>query len=125
MVIGGVAMKEKKTINMEIGAQIQSAREKAGMTQERFGELVGLGTKSVSAIERGAVGVSLSSMKKICQVLAVSSDTLLFGPAETRDMRDLTSRLERLSPEQYAIAERILNALVEGFALNSENSKDS
>ncbi|MDD3231567.1 MAG: helix-turn-helix transcriptional regulator, partial [Oscillospiraceae bacterium] len=76
-------MKEKKTINMEIGAQIQFAREKAGMTQERFGELVGLGTKSVSAIERGTVGISLSSMKKICQVLAVSSDTLLFGPAET------------------------------------------
>ncbi len=108
-------MKEKKTINVEIGAQIQSAREKAGLTQERFAELIGLGTKSVSAIERGAVGISLSSMRKICKVLAVSSDTLLFGPSEERDMRDLTSRLERLSPEQYEITEDVLNKLMEAF----------
>ena len=113
-------MKEKKPINVEIGTQIQRAREKAGLTQERFAELIGLGPKSVSAIERGTVGVSLSSMRKICQVLAVSSDTLLFGPAAENDMKDLISRLERLSPEQFEIASDIFNKLIEAFAISDK-----
>ena len=62
-------MKEKKDINIEIGGRIKMSRESAGLTQDRFAELIGMGTKNVSAIERGAVGVSLSSMQKIYQVL--------------------------------------------------------
>lgn len=71
-------MKEKKDINVEIGNRIKKAREMAGLTQDRFAELIGMGTKNISAIERGAVGVSLSSIKKICLVLSISSDDLLF-----------------------------------------------
>lgn len=109
-------MKPKKDINVEIGVQIQRARERAGLTQDRFGELVGLGSKSVSAVECGSVGISLTTMKKICKVLAVSSDTLLFGPATENDMHDLVSRLERLSPDQLEIATDIFNKLLEAFA---------
>lgn len=111
-------MKKKKAINVEIGFQIQRAREKAGLTQDKLSELVDLGPKNISSIERGVVGASLSSFKRICQVLAVSSDTLLFGPAKDNDMRDLTSRLERLSPEQFQIASDILNKLMEAFDLS-------
>lgn len=71
-------MKEKKDINIEIGNRIKKAREAAGLTQDRFAELIGMGTKNVSAIERGAVGVSLSSLQKICQVLSISGDDILF-----------------------------------------------
>ena len=66
-------MQEKKQINIEIGARIKEEREKAGLTQERFSELIGLGPKSVSAFERGTVGISFTTLKKICQVLSVSS----------------------------------------------------
>lgn len=38
-------MKEKKPINVEIGMRVQQAREAAGLTQERFAELIGLGVK--------------------------------------------------------------------------------
>ena len=41
-------MKKKKPINVEIGTRIQQAREAAGLTQERFAELIGLGVKHVS-----------------------------------------------------------------------------
>lgn len=46
-------MREKKEINIQIGSAIRDARERAGLTQEQFGELVSLGTKNVSDIERG------------------------------------------------------------------------
>ena len=49
-------MQEKKEINLEIGARIKAEREKAGLTQERFSELIGLGTKSVSALSVEPLG---------------------------------------------------------------------
>ena len=53
-------MKEKKPINLEIGQNVKQIRENAGLTQERLAELIGLGVKHLSAIECGAVGVSLA-----------------------------------------------------------------
>ena len=47
-------MKEKKPINIEIGLNVKQVRESAGLTQESFAELIGLGVKHISAIECGA-----------------------------------------------------------------------
>ncbi len=113
-------MKEKKDINIEIGNRIKKARETAGLTQDRFAELIGMGTKNVSAIERGAVGVSLSSMQKICQVLSISSDNLLFEHQAENEVQALASRLRRLPPEQFNIAGDILNKLLEAFAVSDK-----
>lgn len=111
-------MKEKKPINIEIGRRIKQNREAAGLTQESFAEMVGLGVKHISAIERGAVGVSLNTIQTICKVLAISSDTLLLGGSGKNDVAAMTARLERLSSKQYKIAEDILNKLMEAFALD-------
>ena len=113
-------MQEKKEINIEIGARIKAEREKAGLTQERFSELIGLGTKSVSAFERGTVGISFATLKKICQVLSVSSDAILFGKKneEQNQASDLAARLERLSPEEYEIAKDVIFKLFEACSLN-------
>lgn len=111
-------MKDKKSINIEIGARIKNAREAAELTQERFAELVELGPKNVSAIECGAVGVSIASLRRICEVLNISSDTLLFDPAEEiSEATLLADRLTRLSPEQFAIVKAVFNKLMEAFAL--------
>ena len=112
-------MQEKREINLEIGARIKAEREKAGLTQERFSELIGLGTKSVSAFERGTVGISFTTLKKICHVLSVSSDSILFGKCgeSPNDVSELAARLERLSPEEYAIARDIIFKLLEAFSL--------
>ena len=112
-------MQDKKQINIEIGARIKDEREKAGLTQEKFSELIGLGPKSVSAFERGTVGISFTTLKKICQVLSVSSDQILFGPREQKenDLSDLIQRLERLSPKQYNITREINLKILEDFSL--------
>lgn len=113
-------MKEKKPVNVEIGQRIKRNREAAGLTQESFAEMVGLGVKHISAIERGAVGVSLNTVQTICRVLAISSDALLFEDSGKNDVAAMTARLERLSPKQYKIAEDVLNKLMEAFALELE-----
>ena len=112
-------MNTKQELNREIGTRIKAAREAAGLTQEKFAELVQLGAKNISAIERGVVGVSVASVIRMCQVLHVSSDTLLLGASGDAGQADgLAARLERLSPEQFAIARDILNSLLEAFALS-------
>lgn len=112
-------MKEKKPINIETGQRIKQVREAAGLTQEAFAEMLGLGVKHISAIECGAVGVSLSTIRKICQMLAVSSDAILLENTDKNDVSAMTARLERLSPKQYKIAEDVLNKLIEAFATGS------
>ena len=112
-------MKEKKPINIETGQRIKQVREAAGLTQEAFAEILGLGVKHISAIECGAVGVSLNTIRKICQMLAVSSDAILLENTDKNDVSAMTARLERLSPKQYKIAEDVLNKLIEAFATGS------
>lgn len=115
-------MQNKKKINIEIGTRIKEEREKAGLTQERFAELIGLGPKSVSAFERGTVGISFTTLKKICQVLSISSDQILFGQTKEKknDLSELISRLERLSPKQYTLTKEIIFKLLEAFSLDEE-----
>ena len=111
-------MMEKKEINIAIGSNIKQAREQRGMTQEKLSETMGIGVKSLSAIERGVVGISLSQLKNVCMILGVSSDRLIFGPAHNENSDDLIKRLERLTPAQYAIADAILAKLIEAFQMN-------
>ncbi len=106
-------MREKKEINVQIGNQIRQVRERAGLTQEQFGELVSLGTKNVSDIERGVAGITVSTLKRICEKLSVSSDWILFGDGGKNDLRYLTEKLERLPPEQFKAVESFLNQLLQ------------
>lgn len=109
-------MREKKEINVKIGNQIRMAREAAGLTQDRFAELVSLATKNVSDIERGVVGISIGTLIRICETLSISSDSILFGEANGNDVHSLSDRLSNLPPEQFEIAVDIINKLFEAFA---------
>ena len=86
--------------------------------------MVSLAPKNVSDIERGVVGVSLSSMIRICEVLSVSSDELLFGKRDEvrgrNDAAGIAARLEKLPPGQFQIASDIINKLFEAFASSGE-----
>ena len=110
-------MKDKKEINILVGANIKREREKADYTQEQFSEMIGIGTKSLSAIERGTVGVSLTLLVKICNTLCISSNVLLFESTPKNDVQSITERLERLNPKQFDIANGVLCKLFEAFSL--------
>lgn len=110
-------MDSKKEINISIGSNIKKAREKAGLTQEQLSEMIGIGPKSLSAVERGTVGISITTLQKICNILPVSSDSLIFGSDTQNDVKGLVQRLERLTPKQYEIARDTLYMLLKAFDL--------
>ena len=106
-------MRERKEINVEVGRRIRQAREAAGLTQERFAELIGISPQNVSCVERGLAGVSLTVLRRMCEILRVSSDLLLMGDLGDNDVETLAARLRQLPPEQFRVVQEILNRVLE------------
>lgn len=118
-------MKEKKPINIEVGHNVKLRREEAGLTQETFAELIGLGVKHVSAIECGAAGVSLSTLRRISKVLSIPADTILFGTMDATEQQKRYSelqvlflRLSRLPSNKFQAVKEIIDRLLEALAID-------
>lgn len=110
-------MAEKKQDNIQIGLRVKQAREAAGLTQERLAELIDVTAQFLSGVERGAVGLSVPVLRRLCSVLLVSSDFILEGGTEAADVTGIAARLSRLPPEHLENVEAIVNRYVEGIAI--------
>ena len=104
-------------MNVLVGANIKREREKAGFTQDQFSELLGIGSKSLSSIERGVVGVSLTTLLRICDILHISANVLLYEQARKNDVDSIALQLNLLSEEQFEIASNVMNNLIKAFSL--------
>lgn len=108
-------MRDKKQINIEIGERIKKSREQIKMTQEKLAEKVNVSPQYISDLERGVVGVSIPTLKSICIVLGVTSDSLLFGNIQENDTSKITDCCRRLTVEQFKAVEDIVVRLTETF----------
>ena len=109
---GGTTMREKKEINVQIGEQIKLARENAKLTQEQFAERIDVSPQYVSDLERGVVGASISTLKRICVMLGISADQILFGNALTDHAAVLAEKCRPLSDVQYDLLLQIVERYV-------------
>lgn len=117
-------MSDKKAINIEIGQNLKHIRESMGLTQDQFAELLGFGDKHISKIERGNVGLSLDSLKHICNTLSITSDSLIFGDRHTiedDELELLIERMRRQNPKCLTLIKAVLSQLINH--LNSEKSE--
>lgn len=118
-------MREIKPINRNIGHNIKCIRQQAGLTQEQLAEILELGDKHLSAIERGVAGLSLPVLVKLCDALSVTADSVLFGSEDADDDRALavqlmTERLQRLPDKQFDAAKKVLDALFAAMDLQQD-----
>ena len=68
----------KNTVSLKnIGNNIQLARLKKGLTQEKLSEKCNVSTQYISAIESGRTSGSLSLIIEICNILEVSPNYIL------------------------------------------------
>lgn len=110
-------MGDKKDLNVLIGVNIKREREKAGFTQDQFSELLGIGSKSLSSIERGVVGVSLTTLLKICDILHISANVLLYEQSKKNGVDSIALQLDMLSEEQFKIASDVMTNLFKAFSI--------
>lgn len=89
-----------------IGQRVKNARREKNYTQESFSELLGISTEHLSRIETGSYRPSLRLVEKICEVLEITEESLMFGnKADTQNNTELANKIACLSPEkQQAIS---------------------
>ena len=110
-------MDNRKDLNVLVGANIKREREKAGFTQDQFSELLGIGSKSLSSIERGVVGVSLPTLLRSCEILHISANVLLYEQTQKNDVDGILLQLKLLNAEQFEIASDVITNLIKAFSL--------
>lgn len=108
-------MRVKKEINIQIGEQIKLARERSKLTQEQFAERIDVSPQYVSDLERGVVGVSVATLKRICTILGVSSDQILFGQEAQNRTAFIADKCKTLSEHQYLLLSDIISKYVEAI----------
>ena len=121
---GVLVMRAKKDINTEVGIHIQIARERAGYTQEKLSEMLNLSPNHLSAIERGVSGVSLDVLKRLCRLLGVSADYIIFGEENPcDDTYNLALQLAKADKRLQPQTQKILAAMLELSALYESSAK--
>ncbi len=86
----------KKDINIILGERIKARRKDVRLTREQLAEKINVSVRFLADVESGKVGVSLSTLKTLCDVLNVSADYLL-GVAESINIGDsLIKKIEKL-----------------------------
>ena len=108
-------MRVKKEINIQVGEQIKLARERSRITQEQFAERIEVSPQYVSDLERGVVGVSIATLKRICIALGISSDQILFGQKTESRAAAIAEKCKTLSEKQYILLSEIIEKYIEAI----------
>jgi transcriptional regulator with XRE-family HTH domain len=112
---------EKKNLNIQIGESIKAVREQMGLTQERFAELVNVTAQYISDVERGVVGISIATLKRIREVTAISSDSILIGKCDYNDVTLIVEQLRNVDARYINPLKVIINKYLEAVAMSNQN----
>lgn len=108
-------MRVKKEINVQIGEKIKAAREHAKMTQEQLAEYIDVSPQYISDLERGVVGVSISTLKRLCIALGVSSDQILFDDHTEKYAVTIGEKCRDLTNEQFRLLLDIIDKFIQAI----------
>lgn len=70
---------------MQSACRLRQIRENAGLTQEKFAEVLGISMSAYKKVESGENQVSVSSLRNLYNEMRVSSDYVLFGKKQDLD----------------------------------------
>ena len=91
--------------------RVRKAREDAGYTREKFAELLDVSVSYLAEVERGRSNVSVKTLIKICNVLGLSADYVLFGENREADAL-LLEKIHRLDVKYLPLVTDIVNDLL-------------
>jgi len=91
--------------------RIRSARESAGYTREQFAEKLDVSVSYLAELERGRTGISVKMLTKVCNVLGLSADYVLFGQERSGDAI-LLDQIHRIDDRYIPLLDKIIVELL-------------
>ena len=91
--------------------RIRKAREEMGYTREKFAEMLDVSVSYMAEVERGRTGISVKMLTKICNVLGLSADYILFGDSRNEDAL-LLDKIHRIDDKYLPLLESMLTELL-------------
>lgn len=91
--------------------RIRKAREDMGYTREQFAEKLDVSVSYMAEVERGRTGISVKMLIKICDLLGLSADYILFGTNRENDTMILY-KIHRIDDKYIPLLNRIITELL-------------
>ena len=92
--------------------RIRKAREDQGYTREKFAEKLDVSVSYMAELERGRTGISVKMLIKICNLLGLSADYVLFGEERTEDTKRLDA-IRRIDSKYLPVLDAVTAQLLE------------
>lgn len=96
-------------INM--GERISKRRKELNLTQEKLAESIDLSLQSISCIELGKKAIRPQNLVNLCNVLEVSTDYILTGKKDFKQLEGVLNKLSSLNDSDYAMVENLIDHL--------------
>lgn len=93
-------------------ARIRKAREEQGYTRERFAEKLDVSVSYMAELERGRTGISVKMLIKVCNLLGLSADYVLFGTERKQDSQRLDA-IHRIDDKYLPLLDSVIIELLE------------
>lgn len=104
---------------MTIGQNIRKYRKEEGLTQAELAKKIGVFQHHIYRWEKDIVIPSIETIKKLANVLEVSTDGLLFSEEERKKLKisdkellEKISKIEKLGPEDREALARLMDAFI-------------
>ena len=98
----------------DIGKRVRKTREHYKLTREQLAEMASISSQFLVHIENGTKSMTANTICNLSRALNVSADYILFGLDDTDLNRTLaTEALVSMLPEDRAVAERVLQAVLQ------------
>ena len=91
--------------------RIRKAREDMGYTREKFAEKLDVSVSYLAELERGRTGISVKMLIKVCNVLGLSADYVLFGTERTEDEMRLDA-IRRIDEKYLPLMDKVIEELL-------------
>lgn len=91
--------------------RIRKAREDLGYTREKFAEKLDVSVSYLAELERGRTGISVKMLIKVCKILGLSADYVLFGSERPEDSNRLDA-IHRIDEKYLPLLDKVIAELL-------------
>lgn len=111
--------KQDRSLHIAVGNRLKQHRSRSRITTEQLAEQIDVTPRYLQDVEKGKVGLSLTTIANISKVLEISSDSLLFD-----EPAGIDAMLRGLDREKVEFIEDLVRLQLKIFQFDNNPSTD-